>query len=299
MKVGVLGGGAWGQAIARLVIAAGHEPLIGYRDERPPAFLPSTPRPTEVSASCELLFVATSASLVRDAIRLADPTSDNVVIVAGRGLDPVSGDWLTDAVQQECDATRVGALAGPAPVAEILNGGLCAGVVASREAAVRDLAVEALHSHRYRAYGSSDLMGVQLCGAMVPVMACLLGLMGSLPGGGSGLQGMLLARGLADTARLGLALGCDALTFSGLAGVGDLVAVQARPGHPNYDAGVAMGRGALDQGPVRIATAVLPMARLVGVELPLTSALVAMSQGLPPVDAVSLLMSRGATREGG
>ena len=299
MKVGVLGGGAWGQAIARLALAAGHTPLIGYRDEKPPAFLPSTPRPTEVSASCELLFVATSASLVRDAIRLADPTADNIVIVAGRGLDPISGDWLSDAVQQECDATRVGALAGPAPVPEILNGGLCAGVIAAADAAVRDRAVEALHSHRYRAYGSDDLMGVQLCGAMMPVLACLLGLMGALPGAGAGLQGMLLARGLAETTRLGQALGCDPVTFSGLAGIGDLVAVQVRPGHPAFDAGTAMAAGALDQGPVRIAAAVLPMARLVGVEMPLTAALVAMSRGLPPVDAVSRLMSRGAALERG
>jgi glycerol-3-phosphate dehydrogenase (NAD(P)+) len=297
MNVGVLGGGAWGQALARLILAAGHRPLIGYRDEKPPHLLPSTPQPTTVSETCDLLFVATSAAMVREAIRLARPGPRNRVVVAGRGLDPVSGDWLTDAVLQECDAVRVGALAGPAPVQEILNGGLCAGVVASRFDEVRAMAVRALHSSRYRCYDTPDLTGVQLAGAMMPILATLTGLAMSLGGAGVGLQAMVMTRGMAETIRLGQAIGADPTTFSGLAGMGDLVAVQARAGHPHYDAGAALARGQRDQGPVAIARAILSLAAFQRVEMPMTSALVAIYDGLPPIEAVGRLMARDATSE--
>ena len=75
MKVGILGGGRWGQALARLVMAAGHEPFIAYEGKRPPHILPSTDDPPKVSAATNLLFVATSASELRNAIRVAKPGS--------------------------------------------------------------------------------------------------------------------------------------------------------------------------------------------------------------------------------
>jgi glycerol-3-phosphate dehydrogenase (NAD(P)+) len=297
MKVGILGGGKWGQALARLVLAAGNEPLIGWRDEKPPHFLPNTRKPAEVSDFAELLIVATSAAYVREGIRLAQPGPHNRVVVAGRGLDPVTGAWLTDAVLQECDALRVGALAGPAPVQEILDGGLCAGVVASRFEEVRAMTTEALHSNRYRCYGSADLVGVQLAGAAMPVLATLLGLATSLRGAGVGVHGMVLTRGFAETLRLGKAIGADSLTFTGLAGMGDLVAAQARPGQPHFDAGVALAAGKLDAPSAALPRALLSLAKLHRVELPLTQALVAIYEGLSPLDAVMKLMARGASEE--
>ncbi|MCB9663527.1 MAG: hypothetical protein H6732_05425 [Alphaproteobacteria bacterium] len=301
MKVGILGGGNWGQALARLVIAAGHEPFIAYRDKRPPHVLPSTDDPPRVSAACDLLLVATSAAEVRSAIRQAVPGPRHRVVVAGRGIDPDSGDWLTDAVRQECEAVRVGALAGPAPVDEILNGGLSAGVVASRFDEVRALTIEALHSSRYRCYDSADLTGVQLSGAMVPVLAAVLGLARSLGGAGVGLHAMVLARGLAEAVRLGQAVGADPLTFVGLAGVADLVASQALPGHPHFEAGRALARGEPvgTPTPQRLARALARLAKLHGVDAPLTRGLLAVYDGMPPIDAVTALMQREARREHG
>lgn len=296
MHVGILGGGRWGQALARLVLAAGHEPFIAYRDSRPPHVLPSSDNPPEVSAACELLLVATSAAEVRQAIRLARPGPGNRIVVAGRGLDPVTGDWLTDAVLQECDAVRVGALAGPAPVDEILNGGLCAGIVASRFDEVRAMTVEALHSSRYRCYATPDLTGIQLSGAAMPVMAAVMGLATSLGGSGVGMHAMVLSRGLAETVRLGQAIGADPTTFIGLAGVGDLVAAQARPGHPHFDAGraLAAGRKPKIDSAEALARALLGLAKLHRVDMPLVSALVAVFDGQPAIDAVGSLMKRDA-----
>ncbi len=297
MQVGILGGGRWGQALGRLVMSAGHQPLIAYRDERPPQILPSSDDPPSVSHTCELLLVATSASALRRAIRLAQPGPSNRVVVAGRGVEPATGRWLTQVVTEECDALRVGALAGPAPVAEILNGGLCSGVVASPFSDVQDLTTTALHSSRYRVYQSADLTGVQLAGAVVPVLATLMGMARSLRGSGLGMYGTVLARGLEESARLAGALGADPMTLSGLAGVGSLVASQAVPGHPSYEAGVALAAGDRGQGPSAIAQALVGIANAQRVELPLTEALVSIYAGEHPVEAVQRLMSRAPTAE--
>lgn len=297
MKVGILGGGRWGQALARLAMAAGNEPFIAYRDVRPPQILPSTANPPEVAEACELLLVATSASETRQAIRLARPGPSNRIVLAGRGLEPATGKWLGLVVEEECDAVRIGALAGPAPIDEILNGGLCAGVVASPFEEVRQQVIRALHSSRYRVYESQDLVGVQLAGAFVPVLATVLGMATSLRGSGVGMRAMVLARGLEEAGRLSRALGGDSATLAGLAGVGDLVAVHGQPGAPYFEAGVKLAKGRREEGPVAIARALLDRARARGVEIPITAALVAIYDGTDPLTAVGELMSRAAQME--
>jgi glycerol-3-phosphate dehydrogenase (NAD(P)+) len=297
MKVGVLGGGRWGQALARLVKAAGHEPIIAYKDKKPPHILKSTKDAPSVSAQCDLLFVATSASELRGAIRLAAPGPRNRVVVAGRGLEPESSRWLSDVVREESDVLRVGALAGPAPVQEILNGGLCAGVIASPFSDVQRLTTQALHSSRYRVYESTDLCGVELAGAFVPVLAMVVGLARSLGGSGVGMHAMVLTRGLAEGARLATAMGAEPVTLLGLAGVGDLVASHTRPDSAYFQVGARLAAGERDPGSLRIATALLELGREHEVEMPLTRALVAIVSGEDPLDVVGQLMSRGAQPE--
>ncbi len=297
MKVGILGGGAWGQALGRLVIAAGHEPYIAYRDHKPPHLLPSTNDPPKVSEACDLLIAAVSAGELQSAIGMARPGPRNRVVVAGRGLDPGSGHWLTDVVESTSDVVRTGALAGPAPTHEILHGALCAGVVASPYNDVRALLTEALHSSRYRVYESEDRVGVQLAGAVIPVLATLMGLAQNLRGTGVGVHALVLTRGLAEASRLASAVGADPVTFTGLAGVGDLVAAQAQPGHRYYDAGKALARGDTSTGPADVARALVALGRRHGADLPLTEGLVALYDGMDPVMVVQQLMSRPATAE--
>ena len=106
MNVGILGGGAWGQALARLVISAGNEPLIAYRDQKPPRILPSTKNASRVAETCDLLIAAVSASELRSAIHLAHPGPRNRVVVAGRGIEPETSLWLTDVVASSSDTVR-------------------------------------------------------------------------------------------------------------------------------------------------------------------------------------------------
>lgn len=295
MRVGILGGGRWGQALARLVIAAGNEPYVAYVGKKPPHVLPSTDQPPKVPEACDLVLVATSAAEVRQAIRDARPGAGNRVVVAGRGLEPSSSKWLTDVVGEECPTVRLGALAGPAPVEEILNGGLCAGVVASPFSEVRAMTTAALHSSRYRVYESSDLAGVQLAGAMMPVLHGLLGMALGLQGAGAGIHALVLARGLEEAGRLAKAIGADPLTLLGLAGVGDLVATQATSAA--FEAGQGLAKGRRDAGPVAVAQALVRLGRENGVELPLTEALVAVYEGAHPLDIVGQLMGRRAQPE--
>jgi glycerol-3-phosphate dehydrogenase (NAD(P)+) len=299
MRVGILGGGRWGQALARLVLAAGNEPFVAYRSrpERPPKLIPSSDHPPDVSAACELLFVATSASELRSALRLARPSAANRILIAGRGLEPDSGRWLSEVVLEECDARAIGALAGPAPAEEILNGGLCAGVLASADAELRAKATAALHSSRYRVYASEDLAGVEFAGAAMPVLATMIGMVTSLQGAGVGLHAMVVARGLEEMSRVARTLGAHPATLGGLAGIGDLVAVQSRPAHPHFRAGAALARGDRTLGPRALAETLLALAKKSEVETPLLESLVAIWRGLDPLEVVSEMMAREAQPE--
>ena len=170
-------------------------------------------------------------------------------------------------------------------------------MVASPFEDVCRLTTAALHSGRYRLYRSDDLAGVQLAGAIVPVLACMTGLASALQGSGVGMHAMVLARGLAESSRLADALGGDAATLAGLAGVGDLVAAQSQKGHPSFEAGVALAKGNRRRGPLAIAKALDARATELGVELPLTRSLVRIYEGEHPLEAVQRLMGRQAAAE--
>lgn len=162
------------------------------------------------------------------------------------------------------------------------------------------MATAALHSSRYRVYDSADLTGVQLAGAMTPVLAALVGLARNLRGAGVGMHAMVLSRGLEEGSRLARALGADPMTFMGLAGAGDLVAAQSLPNHPHFEFGEKLAKGSpVDKtsGPASLAVAISRIAKQHRVELPLTDALVAVTNGASPIDAVQKLMGRAAAKE--
>ena len=297
MIVGILGSGSWGRALATLVAEAGHQPRIGYRGA-PPGGFPGSPNLAALTAESELVLVAVPPINVREVVRQARPGPQSRVVVATRGLLPETGAWLSDVVQQESAAIRVGALAGPALASEVLKRRPSALVVASAYDEVANRTQEALHSALCRVYTSRDLRGVELCGALVLVLAAAVGVADGLDLG-VGVRGVVVSRGLAEGARLGAALGASAATFAGLAGVGDLVSCASMPEHPTYAAGLRMGRtGKPEPEVAAMAGALVVLARQYKVDVPLTEGVTAIASGkLAPRLAMDALMRRDARAE--
>lgn len=230
-----------------------------------------------------------------------------------------------EVAREVCPQARVGVLSGPSFALEVARGRPTALVAASVDAALREQAVEAFHADALRVYTSADPVGVEVGGAVKNVIAIATGIADGMPGedgvgtaaGGApdapeglGLnaRAALVTRGLAEMTRLGLALGARAETFMGLSGLGDLVLTATGALSRNRQVGLQLARGASLAEALRTlghvaegvysAPTVLARARGLGVEMPITEAVVAVLEGrATPAEAVARLMRRDAKAE--
>ncbi|MFM2248638.1 MAG: hypothetical protein RL071_4713 [Pseudomonadota bacterium] len=297
MNLAILGSGQWGRSLAMLAAEAGHQPRLGYRGQPPRGFAGS-PNLAALCREVELVLVAVPLEAVGEVLSQAQPGPHNRVVLATRGLQPETGLWLTDLVKERTDCLRVGALAGPAIAAEVSARRPSALVAASPYEEVAALTQKALHSPICRVYTSSDLIGVEMAGALVRVLSVAVGVAEALQLG-VGVQAVIVTRGLAEGRRLGRALGADEGTFSGLAGVGELVAAGKHPEHPGVVIGRRLcGAGGVEEAVVREAAALVALAQRHKVNLPLTEAVGAIAAGrVKPRLAIDMLMRREATSE--
>ncbi|MBN8558868.1 MAG: NAD(P)-dependent glycerol-3-phosphate dehydrogenase, partial [Burkholderiales bacterium] len=198
--------------------------------------------------------------------------------------------------------SRTGALSGPSFAQEVARGQPTALVAASRHAGVRDALVAGFHGPTLRVYANDDLVGVEVGGAVKNVLAIATGLADGL-NLGLNARAALITRGLAEMARLGLALGARADTFMGLSGLGDLVLTATGDLSRNRRVGLLLAEGKTLEEAVRSlghvaegvysARTVWQRARHLGVEMPITECVVALLDGrLKPVEAVAALMGR-------
>jgi len=333
VNVTILGAGAWGTALA-VQTASRHAVCLWARKpaqahalratRRNELYLPGVALATEISvvddldtalahAAAGLVIIATPMSGLR-AMLTAVPDEARVLWVC-KGFEGGSGLLGHEIARELRPQAHAGVLSGPSFAEEVARGQPTALVVASADAALREAAAATFHTDLLRIYTSSDAVGVEVGGAVKNVMAIATGLCDGLAarGVGPGRPGLnaraaLITRGLAEMTRLGVALGARPETFMGLSGLGDLVLTATGELSRNRKVGLALAGGAplaqalaalghVAEG-VHSAPMVLQRARAVGIEMPITEAVVGVLDGrFSADDGVRALMGRGARSE--
>jgi glycerol-3-phosphate dehydrogenase (NAD(P)+) len=252
-----------------------------------------------------LVVIATPMSGLRE--MLAAVPNDARVLWLCKGLEAGTGLLGHEIARELRPQAACGVLSGPSFAEEVAREQPTALVAASTDEALRDAAAEAFHSDVLRVYTSSDPVGVEVGGAVKNVMAIATGLCDGLQAG-LNARAALITRGMAEMTRLGVALGARAETFMGLSGLGDLVLTATGDLSRNRKVGMRLAQGVplaqvlaelghVAEG-VYSAPVVLERARSLGVEMPITEAVVAVLEGrLQAVGAMRLLMGREARSE--
>jgi glycerol-3-phosphate dehydrogenase (NAD(P)+) len=285
VKVVVVGRGAWGTAFGGLLRDRDHEVVAVGRDG-----LGGAPW-----SEAELVVLAVPSRAFAEVAGAVG--GDAPVLSLVKGLDPASGERLSTLVRDR----PVAVLSGPTMAEEVAAGLPAAVVVASEDAELAERLQAALNSGVFRVYVNDDLVGVELCAAAKNVIALAAGGVDGL-GLGDNAKASVVTRGLVEMARLGEACGAQAETFSGLAGLGDLVVTCWHPSGRNRRAGELIARGATAEeakeaiGQVVEGLTTAPTLRdlshRLGIELPITEGVCAVLGGLPIHELASNLMGR-------
>ncbi len=326
MNLTILGAGAWGTALA-VSAAPRHGTWLWARDAAQAAHMRSMRRnsrylgdvvlPPALHVSSDwaaalrharggLLIVATPMAALGEVLSRLPADAPGVLWLC-KGFQGGDGRLGHELAQTLCPALRVGVLSGPSFALEVARGQPTALVAASADAALCRDAVEALHSDSLRVYTSSDIVGVEVGGAVKNVLAIATGIADGLQLG-LNARAALVTRGLAEMTRLGRALGAQAETFMGLSGLGDLVLTATGDLSRNRSVGLRLAQGVplaqilaelghVAEG-VPTAAMVLRRAQGVGVDMPITQAVAAVLDGsLAPGQALEQLMGRDARPE--
>ncbi|MFK4223173.1 NAD(P)H-dependent glycerol-3-phosphate dehydrogenase [Streptomyces sp. NPDC019890] len=329
-KAAVFGTGSWGTAFAMVLADAGCEVTLWGRRPEPvdainttrtnPDYLPgielpeavrATTDPAEAAAGADFTVLAIPSQTLRGNLASWAPllAPDTVLVSLMKGIELGTAKRMSEVIEEvaKVSAERVAVVTGPNLAKEIAQRRPAAAVVASRDETVAQRLQSACHTPYFRPYTNTDVVGCELGGAVKNVIGLAVGIADGM-GLGDNAKGSLITRGLAETTRLGLAMGADPLTFSGLAGLGDLVATCSSPLSRNHTFGTNLGKGMTLQETIAVTKqtaegvksceSVLDLARRHGVDMPITETVVGIvHEGKPPVVALKELMSRSAKAE--
>ena len=317
MKAVVAGAGAWGTAFACILAARGHDVVLACRDPeqaraieeagRNPRYLPNadlegisaTTLDDPTLAGADLHVVAVPSHAFGEVARGLPGAAP--VLSLTKGLDPATGQRLTQLVERRA----VAVLSGPNFAEEIAEGLPAAAVIASEDEALTLELQQTINSLAFRVYASDDPTGVELCAAAKNVIALAAGGVDGL-GLGDNAKAALIARGLAEMARLGEACGARPETFAGLAGMGDLIVTCWHVHGRNRRAGELIARGsspeeaAAEIGTVEgltTAPVLRDLSGRLGIELPITDGVCKVLDGTDLNELAASLMGRQPTRE--
>lgn len=263
-RIGVLGAGTWGIALARLLANKGEQVTVWSSDPqkaeklsetrtypklpqmRMPESIAFTSGIDKACRGADVLVFAVSSVYMRPTARLAKPYVDKeqLIVSVAKGIEAVTLMTMTDILESELGGkNRIVALSGPTHAEEVaidLPTMIVSACTDENNAAV----IQELFSTEFmRVYTNRDILGVELSGALKNIMALAAGISEGL-GYGDNAKAALITRGIAEISRLGEAMGCDPQTFSGLAGIGDLVVTATSRHSRNNRAGFLIGKGA-------------------------------------------------------
>lgn len=327
-EVAVLGAGSWGTALALLLCRNGHrvrlwdhwpeliQDLRRNAENRrylpghplPPTLLPVQDVRATVEGADQLLIAVPSHAFAEVLRRLPNPLPDELGIAwATKGFEPASGRLLHRVAGEVLGSRDLAVVSGPSFANEVAQGLPTAVTVASESAEHAQRVAGYLHSDRFRAYTSADMIGVQVGGAAKNVLAIATGIADGL-GFGANTRAALITRGLAELIRLGTALGGRQETFMGLAGLGDLVLTCTDDQSRNRRMGLALARGLTVDGArkeigqevegVITAASVRNIAGRHGVEMPISDQVFAvLYEGVTPNQATENLLMRSSKAE--
>lgn len=327
MKVAVIGAGSWGSTVAALACSSADTVLWARRPEvadeidrchTNTAYLPGFVLPASLRATADLAEAVAGADVVvmgvpshgfRDIAAAAAPhvRADAPVMSLAKGLELGTQLRMSEVAAAELPGRPVGVLTGPNLAAEVLAGHPAASVVAFADDDVAARLQSLLSGPTLRIYTNPDVVGCELAGVVKNVIAIAAGMCDGM-GFGDNSKATLITRGLAEMARLGVAMGGEPATFSGLAGMGDLIATCASARSRNNSVGRALGEGRqigeivaamnmVAEG-VKSSPSVVALAHRFGVELPIVEQVAAVCAGTTDArTALATLMTRARRSE--
>ncbi len=329
MRVGVIGAGAWGTALAAVAADAGHTVLVWAREvevvhsinttHTNAPYLPNASLPTTIVATddlqhlagCDMLIHATPTQFARSvltAARQVGTLDGSILVTVAKGIEQGTHMLMKEIVADVAPQVHSFAvLSGPSHAEEVVQRMPTTVVCACEQEAIAELVQRALFTEAFRVYTTTDVVGVEICGALKNVIAIAAGIVDGA-GLGDNTKAALMTRGLAEIARLGMAMGADQQTFYGLAGMGDLIVTAGSRHSRNRYVGEQVGRGHSLQEVLQSMTAVaegvtttmaaLELAAEVGVELPITQKVAdVLFNNEAPTDAIRNLMLRPLGQE--
>lgn len=327
MQVTIAGSGGWGTALAILLHENGHDVTLWSHFETESKqlaethqnpYLPGVTLPEGLHYSAdpacaqgrEMVVFATPSFAVRTTAHAFAPylAETPLLVSVTKGIEEGTGYRMSELVSQETGRTVV-ALSGPSHAEEVSRGIPTGVVVACPERELAERVQNAFMCSRFRVYTSPDTAGIELGAALKNVIALCAGVCDGM-GYGDNTKALLMTRGLAEVARLGMALGAHRETFAGLAGVGDLIVTCTSMHSRNRRAGILIGQGVPVQEAMKQVGAVVEgyyaaqsaweLAQRKNVDMPITEAAYAvLYEGRDPREALNSLMLRDRTSEAG
>lgn len=318
MKIGIIGAGAWGTALAQVLAGAGEVLLWAFEPEVVAAvnaqhenalYLPGTRLSSAIRATgeladvaaCDALLIVTPAQHVRGILgRLPAPATP--LVLCAKGIEAGSGKLMSQVAQEVLPDAPLAVLSGPTFAHEVAAGLPTAITLACGDAALSERLVERIARPTFRPYLSDDVIGAEVGGAVKNVLAIACGI---AEGAGLGLnaRAALISRGFAEMSRFGLALGARPETLAGLSGLGDLVLTCSSTNSRNFSFGKGLGEGTpaadlltnrrtVAEG-AHTAPVLRALARRMEVEMPIVEGVCALTEGRMTLrETIDALLSR-------